>query len=657
MSKITKIRLIQARAKGFRGFKNEVVFDFDEGKTIFVGENGKGKSSIGELIAWVFTGRNFEGRQKELNLTNKRSTMTYGSVVFEDQNGIHVVERKLARNVTIKFDGQEISQKKLEEIIPSELFLTIFNPLYFVSLSPADARNAIISLLPKLTKEMVLDNMDPYEREKLEKEKFEIEFTNEYLKNRREELKEVENNKKWLEGYIDKLKEPIAIPEEKHFDEEQMAKIQKQIEELNAQKPDLKNLDDLLKKRNEIQEKILEIQNRKFDVDPQTLLEQKRLLEQKLAMEREKTYVPAIFSEKENELNILRNEYKHIKNNILKLDEQIKALKEKRVEVKEGDCCPYCKQTLSRRIIDLLQKELEAELQGEIRQLEEEREIYWKQLMDLEAKGKQLALQIQQEKAEDERKRREFEANKESAIRSLFAQIQQIEADLKTVGQKQKEFEEQKQREIEALKAEIEKLGIDQLESENARIQKEFDERVSKEMARLKQELARLQAERDAVIRHESNRKALIEQEKKRIEELKIREKEMENLLKLENEIKEKIFLMKAFNAKQTELLNKEIKKFLKDVEIRLQKVVESTGELKDCFEILYQDKELRICSSSERVRAGLEISRMVCALAGVEYPVFVDNGESITSYDSSGLTQIIETRVVKDKPLSKISA
>lgn len=655
-NRFSKIRLIQAKAQGFRGFEKGVIFDFEKRKTIFIGDNGKGKSSIGELIAWILTGRNIEGKQKELNVMNQKSTITIGILTFEDQDGnIHEIERKLSSSMTIKFDYEEITQKKLDELIPLDLFLSVFNPEYFIFLNADSARKTIVSLLPKQTKEEVLAEMDPMERDKLEKESFVIECTNEYLKNRREELKEIEENRKWLEGYIGKLKQPIDIPEEKTFDEKTILNVQCQIDELNSQKPELKNLDDLLKKKNEIQEKILAIQNRKFDQDVQALNQEKKLLEQKLALEQEKVYIPANLSAMETELSVLRTEYKHVKQSLLKVEEQVSSLKNKHVQVKEGDCCPFCKQALSQRVIEVLQKELEAEMQNELKQLEEEKANYQKQLVELETKGKHLANQIQQAKAEDEEKRRKFESDKVASIQALQNQLKAIEESLKDLVQKEKEFEAQKQAEIQILKAEIEKLGIDKLQAENARIQKEFDARISAEKAKLKGELARLQTERDEVIRHEANRKALLKQQEDRIKELELREKEMKNLELQENEVREKIFLMKSFNAKQIELLNNQIKKHLKDVEIRLSKIVESTGEVKDCFEIYYKEKELKICSTSEKIRAGLEISRMISVLSGVEYPVFIDNGESITSYDDTGLFQIIEVRVEKDKPLSVI--
>jgi hypothetical protein len=83
-----------------------------------------------------------------------------------------------------------------------------------------------------------------------------------------------------------------------------------------------------------------------------------------------------------------------------------------------------------------------------------------------------------------------------------------------------------------------------------------------------------------------------------------------------------------------------------------LEKVVKSTGEVKDCFEVLYDDKELMLLSNSERVRVGLEISNLINNKTGLKIPLFLDNAESITHYEKPD-TQIVEAVVVRKRPLT----
>ena len=99
-------------------------------------------------------------------------------------------------------------------------------------------------------------------------------------------------------------------------------------------------------------------------------------------------------------------------------------------------------------------------------------------------------------------------------------------------------------------------------------------------------------------------------------------------------------------------MLSDIIHKNLKDVEIVLQKIVKSTGELKDTFEIKYKGKNFKILSTSEQIKAGLEIANLVINQTGLCYPVFIDNGESITKYTIENNVQIIETKVVEGRNL-----
>lgn len=111
------------------------------------------------------------------------------------------------------------------------------------------------------------------------------------------------------------------------------------------------------------------------------------------------------------------------------------------------------------------------------------------------------------------------------------------------------------------------------------------------------------------------------------------------------NEVKILIEYAKAFNAKKLELEAAEINKYLNKVSLQLWKVVQATGEIKDDFKILYDNKEFNILSYSERIKAGLEIANLIIGLTGIKFPIFIDNAESITEYTAPD-TQIIEARV-----------
>lgn len=651
------IEVVSVQAQGFRGFLHPMVFDFHAGKNEFIGDNGKGKSSIGELIAWIITGRNIAGKQKEINITNNQSESVIGILTFKDQNGnIHELERKQTSSMSIKLDYDTITQKRLDELIPTDLFLCAFNPIYLLSLDGDVLRKTIASLFPGQTKESILDEMDDYHRSNLEKESFFVDQTNEYLKNRNTELREIDDNRKWLEGYIGKSKEKIVVPPARTFDDAPLLAVQKQLDELSARKPELKNIQEFLTKRSGIQEKLAQVQHQVFgkQAAKAELVQEKALLQQQLKIEADKQYTPFNTTEIEKTLAVLRGDYRHNKEDNKVLELQTKQLEAKHIHFNEGDQCPSCKQLISKESVTILAKELATEVGKEKEELAKKQEEKLKTLADLEKEGKKLLEDIANAKKADEEKQKLFEDAKKKAMDTIDARLKQIDKEITAIDAEEKAFVSNKQVQIQSMQKEIDEIGVVKLEQENARIEREFNTVVAAEKAKLQTEQKRLQTEKEEVVKHETNRKTLEKQASDQVKELELRQKEMEDYTKKEEVIRTKVYLMKNFNAKKIELLNQTIKTHLVDVEIRLQKTIESTGEIKDCFEIFYKGNELKICSTSETIRAGIEISNMVNTLTGVKYPVFVDNAESITAYTDPGF-QTIEVRVVKDKPLMMI--
>lgn len=70
----------------------------------------------------------------------------------------------------------------------------------------------------------------------------------------------------------------------------------------------------------------------------------------------------------------------------------------------------------------------------------------------------------------------------------------------------------------------------------------------------------------------------------------------------------------------------------------------------KETLQIIYQGRAYKCLSSSERIRAGLEISALLRTLSGLDYPVFIDNAESITSISS----RILPSQTFISKVVSK---
>lgn len=84
-----------------------------------------------------------------------------------------------------------------------------------------------------------------------------------------------------------------------------------------------------------------------------------------------------------------------------------------------------------------------------------------------------------------------------------------------------------------------------------------------------------------------------------------------------------------------------------------LYDVVKSTGEVKDTFKFTYSGRRYDRLSLSEKIRAGMEVSELIKRLTGRNYPVFVDNMESVDDLANVRPTgQIIMAKCVSNAPL-----
>ena len=89
-------------------------------------------------------------------------------------------------------------------------------------------------------------------------------------------------------------------------------------------------------------------------------------------------------------------------------------------------------------------------------------------------------------------------------------------------------------------------------------------------------------------------------------------------------------------------------------VKFSLFELVKTTGELKDTFKFTYDGRSYDRLSLSEKIRAGMEVSELMKRLTGRNYPVFVDNMESVDDLANVQPTgQVIMAKCVHGADLS----
>lgn len=597
IDRINRININRMTVEGFKGYNHEKTFELGNTTKIYA-DNGQGKTSIGEAITWAFLGSNLWGNDKsDSDLKNKTSKKMKVEVEFTDGEKDYILSRsRYGNKTTITLNNKEIRQVDLYYLLGNkDIFLSIFNPMYYFTMSQKQAREFIVSILPEIKIEDVIENLEGFELEYIKDDLTYIHNNpNEYMKKKRKGIKELEEDIIYIEGILSTLKEPADI--EKYLDMVGLRDTEKKYQDKK------KLLEELILEKHNLEKEKVKIENQKIKtLDTTELYKKKMELEKGLELIKAKEYetnkdILKKLVTLESEVDNLRKEYTE-KNNLT---------------LKEGDNCPVCKTVISKHHLAVLEGEIEDTLK------------------EITEKGKKKTQEINEIIEKEKKLKEKFNVLKENRIRDFKTKLSTINKEIEGIEKKNLE-------EIKNDKLKEYDIEISLLDKKIETFKKEFKE-IEEGYYKLKSE---------------------IEVRKKQIEENKEKTIEYQQKIKEHNKTIEtyqkQISIAQNYTSLKVKLLSEIIHKNLDKVEIELQKIVKSTGEIKDTFEVKYMGKKHTIISASEKIKAGLEITDMIINLTGLYYPIFVDNGESITEYSINNDVQIIETRVVKGKKLEVI--
>ena len=206
MEKINDFRILELIISGFKGFPEPQTFQFDYGINFILGDNGLGKTTIAEAIAFAFMGTGFFGEKTLDRLQNRDAKEMFVSVKFTDEAGeVHELMKTRKNNANgITYDGYNVRQADLYNLFgDKDLFLSMFNPLYFIETLGTDGKNLLGKLLPAVSHEEVLAALPEETREALKGENILSPET--YIQNRRAEVKELEEDLIYMQGQADLL--------------------------------------------------------------------------------------------------------------------------------------------------------------------------------------------------------------------------------------------------------------------------------------------------------------------------------------------------------------------------------------------------------------------------------------------------------------------
>lgn len=593
MKKIDQFQITDMTISGFKSYQEPATLHFGA-RTAVTGGNGRGKTSIADAIAFAITGLPFSGKRGIDRLYNEVNPDVSIALRFIDQDGApHELTRTRRKDqMTISYDGYPVRQVDLNDMFGErDVFLSIFNPLYFIEELGDGGKNLLERYLPRISHEDVLAGLSEPVQLAIQDEQ--IGSPEVYLKKRREEIRELEENIIYLSGQ----KDLTAIQEQ-----DNARKVAEATRQLTALRTELAALEGKRFAGMDVpamRERLVELSGRydemAADNQSDAAEHQKKVqeLREKIARRQGEQYqskLAAAIAEAEATVKTLGSRYR-------REDTAYKAFA-------PGVICPTCRRPVTEEALPQVQAELK------------------KSAAALLKAGKAKRAEIAELRGLDEQSHATFDQFKTD-------DIQKCETEIAELGQKQGGTNGGQlsglRSEIEGLTADLEYGCLTQQEYDRMNECRELCKQTEAELAALKKLVGQELTDYDAAI---GSAKAEIEEKKALISKVVL------------------------YVSKRAELTFSKLK--LNRVAISLYDVVKTTGEVRDTFKFTYNGRQYDRLSLSEKIRAGMEVSELMKRLTGRNYPVFMDNMESVddlANVKPSG--QVIMARCVRGAALT----
>ena len=587
MEKIQSFQITDMTIAGFKSYVEPTNLVFGN-PTVITGGNGRGKTSIADAIAFVVTGLPFFGERGIDRLHNEVQPDVSITMSFVDETGTaHVLTRTRHKNrMTILYDSCEIRQMDLTELFgEKDVFLSIFNPLYFIEELGEDGKNLLERHLPLISHEAVLAQLSDATRAALEHEQLLSPDT--YLKKKRADIRELEETIIYLQG-------------QKDLADSQAQDWSRTVEGLSARRDTLiRTVESLEAKRfggldaKAMEQRLVELSARYDEAarDGSPLDAEILEVERKLAARRAEQY-QSPYTQAVAEANA----------RLAELAERFNRDKQAFHACVPGAPCPTCRRLITEEALPEIRAALEQSSKAAIAAGQEQR-AQLNELTENDVKARAVFEQFQADdvaKLEGQLAGLRAQKTEDSPADDLRSQIQQLTSDLEYGNLSEAEYAQLKE-----CREELRECVADLKAAQAAAEQRpeDFD--------------GKIKAAQDKIT-------AL----KKLIADVAIYVSERAKL---------------TFSALK-----------MNRVEISLYDVVKSTGERKDVFKFTYGGRRYDRLSLSEKIRAGMEVSELMKRLTGRNYPVFVDNMESVDDLNNVRPTgQVIMAKCVSGAPLA----
>ena len=595
MNKIEQFRITGMTISGFKSYEAPTELTFGD-PTVITGGNGRGKTSIADAIAFAVTGLPFFGERGIDRLHNEKNPDVSVQMRLVDEKGaVHEVTRTRRKNrMTISYDGYEIRQLDLTDLFGErDVFLSILNPLYFIEELGEDGKNLLERYLPHIPQETILAQLSESVRGALKDEI--LLSPDAYLKRRREEIRDLEERITYLGGQKDLAETQKKQQETMRIEfSEGVTALQNEIAALEEKQ--FSGLDTA-----KMQERLVELSERydelARDERGDAVQEQKELraLREKIIRRQAEQY-QSKFTEPLAEITAKVND--------LGVQYRRETMAYKAFHA--GMDCPTC----HRRVTEETLPEVQTALK--------------KAISELYAAGTEQKGQLTELQELDKKAREAFETFKEDDLRKwteTAAELERRHAEQSGGGASESESV---RNEIQSLTAELEYGNLTQAEYGRLRECREQCRELESKLSALNEMTSVQTCDYDSEI-------------------CQVRE----TISKIKHTMSDVILYV----SKRAEMTFSQLR--MNRVEISLYDVVKSTGEARDTFKFTYNGRRYDRLSLSEKIRAGMEVSELVKRLTGRNYPVFVDNMESVDDLANVRPTgQLIMAKCVNNTPL-----
>lgn len=249
------MQLLSATVHHFKGFSGEVEFDFDK-ITEFIADNEKGKTSILDMVAFVFTGLNCFGERSDFIYKDKYTCWV--KLVVKDANGdvreikrTQQMEKETGKTSSeVRVDLNIVTSTTLSDFIDSDIFLSIINPKFFQNLSGSKAKNLLLDIT-NIDRKDVEKNLDEETKKQLAGEAFAVKDIDDLKSALNKEAKKLDekatSNQNAING-LNAIKVSDEELKETVFDESQLDDA---LLKLSKGEINIKEIQALLKERDE----------------------------------------------------------------------------------------------------------------------------------------------------------------------------------------------------------------------------------------------------------------------------------------------------------------------------------------------------------------------------------------------------------------------